>query len=370
MALIQILQCDWDVTLVTIGPFDCDRLNSAYHAAVDAKRVSIAIAPMPNWLRRLQSGDALRGAYLARYVRQVAPQFDVCISGYNFTSFNRPAIQFVADFSWDDALRHESDPPIPGVRGLVQRASPLRSLYLSAARAISGGDIDPSTWRSDIIVANSRWTAGLLARRYGVTSRVIYPPVHGEPFETDAGRTGDFVMLGRITPDKRIEEAIEFLSRVRARGHKFSFHVIGPLDGSAYCDRLRVVARRHAEWVRLRGGIYGAAKFGELARHSYALHMHAREAFGIAVAEQVKMGLIPFVPAGTAPAEIVDDSRLCFESHEHAVELIDRLLRNTGELKPIRASLAARGGMFSKERFTVEVKDLLRELTFANQSTS
>jgi glycosyltransferase involved in cell wall biosynthesis len=91
--------------------------------------------------------------------------------------------------------------------------------------------------------------------------------------------------------------------------------------------------------------------------------MQAREAFGIAVAEQVKMGLIPFVPAETAPAEIVGDPRLCFVSRDHAVEVIDGLLRRPDEHHAIRSGLAARGGLFSKERFAAEVRELLREAT-------
>ena len=361
MAVLELAQHEFEVTLATESPFDCERLNQAYHTAVSRTKVAVGLAPTPAWLGRMRGGDALRGAYFSRYVRQIASRFDVCVSAYNFVPFGRPAIQFVADFSWDDALRRESDPPSPGLRGVIQRSGPLRSLYLAAVGAIFLEGAPPSNSRNDIVVANSRWTADLLARRHGVASRVIYPPVHAEPFDVDARRSDDFVMLGRIAPDKRIEDAIDVLARVRARGHEFNFHVIGPLDDSAYSNRLRNVAQKHGDWVRLRGGIYGAGKFNEIAQHSYALHMRAREPFGIAVAEQVKMGLIPFVPADTAPAEIVGDPRLCFVSRDHAVEVIDGLLRRADEHQPIRAKLAARGKAFSKERFTAEVTALLRE---------
>jgi glycosyltransferase involved in cell wall biosynthesis len=361
MALLELAQHEFEMTLATGSPFDCERLNQSYHTEVSQSRVSVALAPIPAWLRRARSGDALRGALFSRYVRQIAPRFDLCVSAYNFIPFGRPAIQFVADFSWDDALRRENDPPSPGLRGLAQRSSLLRNLYLRAVHAISGGGEDRSNWRDDIVVANSRWTADVLAQRHGIASRVIYPPVHAEPFEAEAGRSGDFVTLGRIAPDKRVEEAIDVLACVRARGHKFNFNVIGPLDDSAYSERLRNVAQNHGDWVRLRGGIYGSEKFAELARHSFGLHMRAREPFGIAVAEQVKMGLIPFVPAETAPAEIVGDPRLCFVSRDHAVEVIDGFLRRPDEHQSIRAALAARGRTFSTERFAAEVKPLLRE---------
>jgi glycosyltransferase involved in cell wall biosynthesis len=361
MALLELLQQEHLITLATGRSFECGRLNKAYHTNVDEGRVSVGLAPMPVWLRHASGGDALRGAYVSRYVRQIAPRFDLCVSAYNFIPFGRPAIQFVADLSWDDALRRESDPPSPGLRGLVQRVGPLRSLYLAAASSIFREEAGPSNWRDDVVVANSRWTADVLRRRYGIASRIIYPPVHAEPFDSDVGRSGSFVTLGRIAPDKRIEEAIGVLARVRERGHRFDFHIIGPLDNSPYSERIRVAARRQGSWVKLHGGIYGAEKFAELARHSFGLHMRSREPFGIAVAEQVKMGLIPFVPANTAPAEIVGDPRLCFVNGDHAVEVIDGLLRRQDEHQVIRATLVARGKTFSKERFVAETKALLHE---------
>jgi glycosyltransferase involved in cell wall biosynthesis len=170
-------------------------------------------------------------------------------------------------------------------------------------------------------------------------------------------------MLGRIAPGKRVLEAIEVLARVRARGHDFAFHIVGAVDDPAYGARVRSLAARQGGWVRLAGGVYGEEKFRLLELHGFALHMRAREAFGIAVAEQVKMGLIPFVPADTAPAEIVDDQRLTFRDRDHAVEVIDRLLRRPQEHQAIRSGLAARGGMISKERFIGTVTELLRETT-------
>lgn len=367
LALIEMLQRDHEVTLLTCRQPDVAWLNRAYHSAVDPAKLLVELAPMPACVRTMSACDALRGAFLSRRVKRISPHFDLCIGAYNFTPFGRPAIQFIADFSWDDAYRRATDLPPPGWRGLLQRNRLLRAIYLGLCRLAAGGRGDVNGHRDDILVANSQWTADLLRSRHGLSARVIYPPVHHTSFDPAAPRSGDFVMLGRIAPDKGVVEAIELLAQVRARGHQFNFHVIGPLDRGVYASQVRALAERHGGWVRLAGGVVGDEKFRALARHSYGLHLRKREAFGIAVAEQVKMGLIPFVFARSAPAEIVGDRRLCFDTIDDAVELIDAVLRDRAVQDQIRCGLSARGTLFSRQRFIAEAGDLLRGVTKAKE---
>ena len=111
--------------------------------------------------------------------------------------------------------------------------------------------------------------------------------------------------------------------------------------------------------VELHDGLYGKGKYMELGRHSFGLHLRQREAFGIAVAEMIKMGVVPFVPAGGAPAEIVVDDRLTFKDDEGAVETIDRFLRGQQQIVEVRTRLASRAECFSKQNFVHAVWDLL-----------
>lgn len=360
MVLLEALQTRYDTTLVTGAPFECERLNRAYGTNVDPARIKVRIAPMPAMVRHMQAGDALRGAWFGRFVRKIGPEYDLCISAYNFAGFGRPALQFVADFSWDDDIRREFDPDSPGLRGMMQKPGPARASYLWLARRIGGGKPNASARQQDIVIANSHWTAGILAERHGLRSQVIYPPVASPP-PLAQPRSQDFVMLGRIVPDKRILEAIDILDRVRQRGHSFQFHIVGKLEDDAYSLQVRRKAALHAGWVRLTGGLYGEDKFDFLNRHGFALHMHKREAFGIAVAEMVKMGLVPFVPAGSAPAEIVGDPRLTFVDDDDAVHVIDTHLRRPDDLDGIREGLAGRGALFSSERFAAEALALVEE---------
>ena len=363
MALLETLQQAHDVVLITSFPLDEERLNAAYHTAVDISQITVELAKMPAWLRRSPSGDLFRRAMVARHARRRASQFDLCISACDFVPFSRPAVQFAADLLWDAEFRLAHTPKLPGIKGAITGAGPVRDIYYHVANTLAGASHTLNAHRDDLVVANSQWTADFLRKRHGINSRVIYPPVHCEPFVADAPRSGDFIILGRISPEKRIHEAIDVLARVRARGHDFRLNIIGPIHKSNYTRQIELISEQHGTWVRLLGARYGQQKYAELAKSSYALHMCTGEAFGIAVAEYMAMGVIAFVPLQGAPKEIVDDPRVCFNDATHAVDIIDEVLRDTALQQQIRESLATCAALFSKERFASNVRALMDDLT-------
>ena len=360
MWILQALQKDYDLTLVTGAPVEWERLNAGYGTAVDPGKVRVLEAPMPKRLKRGGAGDALRGAFFSRFVRRVAGDFDLCIGTYNFTDFGRPGLQFIADFSWDEDLLQKYDKPPPGLRGLMRRRSPARAAYLATARAIGGSRSHSAVCHpGDVILANSRWSAHQLQQRHGIDAEVVYPPVLlNAGCAASNERSRDFVVLGRVSPEKRIEEAIEVVGALRERGHPVGLHIVGPLDGSSYARMIEDRARRAGPWVTLHGGVYAEAKARLLARHGFALHLRRREAFGIAVAEMVKAGMIPLVPAASAPAEIVGDDRLTFDGTEDAVDKADAVLRDIALQEELRTKLQGRAALFSPETFMAEVQRL------------
>ena len=359
--LLDSLQNDFRVTLVTLAPVEWDRLNRAYGTQVDPAAVEVAQAPMPALLRRIAVGDALRGAFLQRLCRRLGPRFDVRISAYNFVDFGAPALQFVADFSWRQDFRVAHDHTSGELRGLATHAGPLWRAYRLLVERVAGGRGDalpPDA--ADTVIANSQWTAGLL-KDLGIDARVIYPPVQALlPLAEEGPRSSDFVILGRVSPEKRIETAIEIVHGVRARGHDVRLHVVGALDGSEYARRIRKLGERSGPWVVLHGAVYGPAKAELLAAHGFGLHARQGEAFGIAVAEMVKLGLIPFVHSFGAPAEIVAEPRLVYDDVDTAVEQIDTVLRDLALQERLRQHLAQRADLFSAKRFVAEVRQLLQ----------
>lgn len=225
MWLIEALKRDHEVTVLSSGGWNLAELNAYYSTNVGEDEVKFRVAPVP-WPVRNLSAATLRGACFQRFARQIAGEYDARISAYNPIDWGLPAIHFIADFSWHREFRERLDP----VPGFLYRDSIVRRVYLRIAAACgnpSGRDL----LHDDVVIANSRWTADLIRQTWGAhCAAVIYPPVWSEfpevPWEE---KENAFVMIGRIAPEKRIEDAIAILEGVRARGHAIRLHLCGEI---------------------------------------------------------------------------------------------------------------------------------------------
>jgi glycosyltransferase involved in cell wall biosynthesis len=359
----QALKHDFAVSLVTAGSVDLLQLNCFYGTTISSTEVNIRNLPIPQLLTRRQAPSALRGAFLDRALKYIVHEFDMLISSYNLCDFGVPGIQCVADFSWDEELRRGFDPPPPGVHGLFHRSSWLRGFYLGLCRRIALPSRRNLFSGEDVIVANSRWTAAKLHERYGVMASVIYPPVAGEfldvPHEC---RRDDFVCIGRISPEKRIERMIQIIGAVRSRGHDLRIRIIGPLDDSPYSKTIASLAQRHSEWVVLEGRRVGAQKVAILAECRYGIHGREGEAFGIGVAEMVKAGCITFAPAEGGPSEIIGHDRLLYIDDNDAVEKITAVLKNESLRGELTRHLRRHAENFSAEHFMSGLRSAVHQL--------
>jgi glycosyltransferase involved in cell wall biosynthesis len=356
-----------DITLATGREMELDRLNS--HCGTDVRPGDFHLRVSPPLLRSvIGHTDALRGAAFGRFLRDVAPEFPICISAYNFMDFGKPAVQFIADFSFDDVLRREFDPGPPGARSFAHRGGPLRRMYLNLAGVIAGRS--GYDGRDDWIIANSNWTADVLKQRRGIVCRrVLYPPVACDappvPWEE---REDGFVCLGRVSHEKRIERMIGIVKRIRTMGHDTHLHIIGPVRDDAYGRMIRGMIEENSTWCFAEGSKRGREKFELMARHKWAIHACGREAFGIAVAEQVRCGCVPFVPETGGPAEIIGERMLCFGDEADAAAKIDMVLRSPQRQTEIRAHLAERARLFNTDVFVREFRQIV--LDFAQERGS
>jgi hypothetical protein len=76
----------------------------------------------------------------------------------------------------------------------------------------------------------------------------------------------------------------------------------------------------------------------------------------MATAELVRAGCVTWVPDGGGQVEIVADARLTYTSVDDAVARILHVLRTPAEQAALRAHLAARGSLFSSERFVCQIR--------------
>ncbi len=371
----QALRGDHEVTLITTGRPDLAALDRSCGTSLDGTGLAVRTVALPPGTRT--RFDALRGFRLARFCRRHAREFEVMISAYNVMDFGVPGIQRIADFSFDDALRRElhagsgaaaDDTPVPAgacaggrvVAELVHGASAGRSLYLALARALAGGTRDG--WKRNRTVANSEWTRRLLEERFGVRSEVVYPPVM--PSLATAGswdeREDGFVFMGRLVPEKGLDLVVDILSRVREK-RPVHLHVLGREVRSSYTRAIEALRRRHGDWIRLEGPVYGAAKSAFLSGHKYGLSGCRSEAFGLAVAEMVKAGVLVWVPDGGGQTEIVAHPDLVYRDPGGAAGSILGALEDPARRDALRRHLESRAAAFSADRFAAGMRAVVRD---------
>lgn len=357
--ILGALQEIAEITLLTTGPVDLPRLNDSYGTAVKPDRLRVlSISLFPMFGVRF---DALRSARLARFVKKRSPDFDLMISSYNPCDFGRRGLQFIGDFSFDDQARRELHPGPGGLKDVLYRRSFLRSSYLRLGKIWSGDR--GFGWKENVTVSNSRWTRDMLLERYGVDSAIIYPPVSSvrsaRPWEE---REDGIVCIGRISPEKRIESLLGITERLRERGHRLHIHILGGISDLSYFRRMQKIFRDRRDWVHYEGPVFGRAKERFLACHKYGLSGCRYEAFGIAVAEMVGSGMIPWVPEGGGQVEVVDHPDLVYRDEEDAALKIVRVLDNRRVQDEVRERLLPASRRFSSERFAAEVRDLVSRL--------
>lgn len=348
MWLIEALKNGHDLTVLTTGGWDRTELNAYYGTQVKEDEVKVRIAPVP-WPVRNLSVAALRGACFQRFARKIAGEYDIRISAYNPNDWGLPAIHFIADFSWHRELREQLHPLTPG---FIYRDSWLRRAYLRLA-ACYGNPSGRDVLKEDRIVANSHWSAEWLRKACGVDcDAVVYPPVWTEfPEVAWEDKENAFVMIGRVAPEKRIEEAIAILHAVRQRGHAIRLHLCGQIGGDSYGRKIAALCRKHADWIIAEGHISGPGKSQILAHCRYGIQTCSAESFGISIAEMVKAGAIVFAPNDGGQVEILDHPGLLFDSRNDAVEKISTVLSNEEKQGTLRAHLARRSAMFSDGKF-------------------
>ena len=370
MWTLQALKHDYDVTLVSGGEVDLQRLNNYYGTDHRRGEFKIHEVRMPLRLDRTAKFAGLRGALFTRECRRLAANFDVITSHYNPIDLGAPLIQFVADFSFAPRFQQTLDPSTTCHLRWWYGDSVLRRAYLNLCDFLAPRH--PDDWKKNITVANSRWTANLLEKNFGITAnRVQFPPVPGIfPAIPWNDKEDGFVCAGRVVPEKRLDEVIRILDRVRQRNFNVHLHILGRLDGSPYANQIRQLASRHSDWVHAEGLVTGQAKRALMARHKFGINGCRREAFGIAVAEQVKAGCITFVPNGGGQTEIVNHPLLTFTDEDDAVRRIQTVLSSPALQEDLRLHLAGQAQELSSGKFTSTVRQLVAEFLNAKQGVS
>ena len=361
--ILEALRQDYAVTLLTSEPVDLSLLDGYYGTSLTGSDLQVrTMAPVVRGFLGLDPdpGSVQKRAYLMRLCKRVRHQYDLVVGTDNEGDFGPPAIQYIH---------------YPFLAHLYPRVRSSCDLPLGQKLAcLSKGEIRPwmlvadysfDRMKANHTLVNSDWTGRWVKRVYGIDSTTVHPPAPGIfPEIAWEERADGFVMMGRLSVLKRFDWCLKVLSAVRTRFPQIRMHLVGMsyLEAGDYPVFLRGLAQANSSWVTLHEDL-SRGELAELAaRQRYGMHAFKNEHFGMAVAEMVRAGCIPFVHNSGGPPEIVgNDRRLIYESEEDAAQKIMRVLGDPAAQEDIRQRLALRKDFYSVETFVRAIRAEVRQ---------
>lgn len=365
LAFIAALQKECNLTVAVDLASNIERSSSFFGIDIDMSRLKIVQVTPPGYDPKKHS--AFISLYRFWRLKRLARNADVCISTASIMDFGKPSHQFINMVAFGDQAftRFAQGRDRAVGEGGAKRVK--RFLPDSVLRPLLG----MRTKRSIIcdsrehIYPNSRFVEKLMTSFYGpFNSAVFYPPTIYTPGSSPVERDPlKVVYIGRIVPEKRIENLIGIVEKARSyTGMDITFHVAGRLNQTpAYGERLeRMAAERR--WLKLTGALFGEEKDRFLRSGSYALHAERLEAFGIAVAEYLVAGAIAIVPDEGGANEVVDNPSLAYGTDDEAATILARLVSNAAFREEQHRHCQERAKFFSREAYMERQSELLRRI--------
>ena len=365
LSLIAALQKVSSLTVAADMADNIERSSRAFGISIDMSKLKVVQVTPPDYDPRKHT--FFLSLYRFRQLKKLARSADVCISAASIMDFGKPSHQFINMLAFgDDAftayVRNPADPGRPGMCSRVKHFfedSILRPLLgMRTKRSII---CDPR----EHIYPNSIFVENFMKSFYGpFNSSVFYPPTLLDVRSTAADRDPfKVVYIGRIIPEKRVEELIGIVEKAREiTGLNIKFHVAGRLDQTpSYGQKLTGMARER-DWLKFPGPLFGREKEQFLVSGTYAIHAERLEAFGISVVEYLASGNIVIVPDEGGTPEIVDSPDLAYHTDDEASQLLARLLTDAEFREQQRAHCAMRAKVFSRESYFIRQEELLKKL--------
>jgi glycosyltransferase involved in cell wall biosynthesis len=358
LSMIEALKIDYAVKLITFSTLDLGEVNRLYGTHLNSDEFTTQIpyenTPLPGILSSQYRNFTARQHLLLRYFKNIQNEFDLAIGAFNEMDMGKPGIQYLNSPMF--GKEHEKGRIVLGYPD-----SSLRRLYHRIFERIS--DFSSERMKSNLSIGNSEWTAQLFRELYQIDVGVLYPPVIlNVPEIPWQLRENGFVCISRFVPEKKIGQAIEIIEKVRERGFDVTLRLISSNYEPEYREKILKLQSERSSWVYIHEHISRTELAELIVKHRYGLHARENEQFGISVAEIVRAGCIPFVPASGGLQEIVGDIPILkFSKTADAVEKICTVLQSSNLQTDLQKQLAGQKNLFTPERFSSILISLVEE---------
>jgi glycosyltransferase involved in cell wall biosynthesis len=363
--IAEALKTHYALTLLTWNPVNTAEINRFYGTSLRPTDFTVIY---PNRLLRIlfkldPDPESLQPtAYLMRACRRIRRHYDLVMgAAVEEMDLGGPGLLYVHYPELSRFWRKCRDcagKPL-GIKLLHLLKGETRPWMILA-------DYSLERMKENAILTNSDWTGSLFERIYGVKTRTLYPPVPVSVAERAwSERSNGFLASGRFNSLKRMDWIVATLSQVRKSQPDVTLHLVGTKvvvgDGPMHYRELRRIVDANSNWVSLHENLSRHDLSQLTAQVRYGIHAQINEHFGIAPAEILMGGGIPFVHDSGGQVEISGhDPRLCFTTQEDAVERIKAVMQGTRAQSAILESLAPRRKMFTPARFVEGIREAVR----------
>ena len=343
----------WNASVNTAG---CNRQYGSSLAQGDfrLKRPGVMLRALCRLIVALDPDPASiqPAVLLMRLAKRISGGYDLAIACEMETDFGVPGLQYI-HYPWLGAFAPALE-AFENLRGWRK------------VKGFLNGQLRPWMWlggfslrrmRANRTLTNSDWTGRGVQAAYGLESATLHPPAPGVFSSVPwAERENGFLCIGRIHPSKRIDWVIEALEPLRAEIPGLRLHIVGKTGDQAedlrYFRFLQQKVESRAGWITIYPDLSRRELEDLAARQRYGVHAMIDEHFGIAIAEMMRAGCIPFVhDSGGAPEIVSHDPRLLYKSAEELRSRILRVVRAPEEQHALSAALRGSAERFSPKRF-------------------
>lgn len=355
MHFLEALQEDHTLTLYSNSDPDFDTLNEYYDTTVVSDAIEVVIpSSVGKIIPSITSSrlTVMKRAWLNRGVKRSTGDLDLVISTKNEFDFDIDNIQYIHYPIMDRAGPDEAKPD-----------SKLHDVYDVISFSIAGFDRSNSLDHSSLFLTNSSWTAQVFQDAYGVEPQVLYPPVKTDGIDGShwPDRENGFVSVGRIEESKNIGRSTEIVRTLNERGYDVHLHIVGSANDGEYSRNIKEISNQY-EFIKFEGEVSRSRLEELLGSHKFGLHAKDHEHFGIAVAEMVSAGMIPFVPNSGGQVELVNSQKaVLYEDKSEAVEKISSVINDSDLQQEIRNNLPDIKNDFSSSRFKNTVREIIQK---------
>ena len=339
---IEALMDDFKIDLITnYGKVNMKRINRFYGTHFSSN--DFRIIQTRGYLSGYPLGYTLKSHIVQKYFKKYKTRYDFAISTNNEMDFGKEGIQYIH---------------FPSMHDAEIKNNIYRKFYYKICVGLSS--YNKEGMKKNITLVNSYWTKEKVSEIYGIESKVVYPPIENVAKLPWDKKEDGFLCIGRIWPEKRIENIIEILREVRKKYPYIHLHIVGPVISKEYLKKIYSFTRNDKDWIYYDLNLSRSEIKELISRHKYGIHAMKEEHFGMVVAEMVKAGCIVFVPNGGGQLEIVGyEESIVYKNQEDAIGKVKQMIGTEIIQKKVLKKLHSLGNHFSEKMFAKDIKDTI-----------